>query len=188
MNTEGGGWTLYAITTSTQCAQNLPWGPNELLSPSNSAYITTLFQNSNHTQFLQDFRATGSSTTFTILWNFNGTKSVSQRLNDAVSSGESVSWSVVYSGSIYSYNGTWRYSNAAGISSKWNSSGTNFSNDDGIWGAQNGTLDGDSPGPYLSNGGWGHQNNNAGDGNCQTYYYSGTNSTSGSIRNLMYFR
>jgi|GEM_PF-6547542 len=188
MNTDGGGWTLFAITTSSQCAENLPYGGNELTNITGTAYITTLFKNTNHTEFLQDFRANGVNTTFDIIYNFTDTKTVSQRFDNAVSSGESVNWIVYYGFSSFLYSGTWRYSNAAGTSGKWNSSGSNFSNDDGIWGAQSGQLDGDSPGPYLGNSGWGHQNNNSGDGNCSTYFYNGTNTVSSNIKNLMYFR
>ena len=188
MNTDGGGWTLFAITTSSQCAENLPYGSNELTSITGGAYITTLFKNTNHTEFLQDFRSNGVNTTFDIIYNFTNTKTVSQRIDNAVSNGESVNWIVYYGFSSFLYSGTWRYSNAAGTSGKWNSSGSNFSNDDGIWGAQNGQLDGDSPGPYLGASGWGHQNNNGGDGNCSTYFYNGTSTSSSNIKNLMYFR
>ena len=42
------------------------------------------------------------------------------------------------------------FSNNAQTANKWNTSGGGFSADDGIWGAQNGTIDGNTPGPYLS--------------------------------------
>ena len=188
MNTDGGGWTLFAVTGSSNCAENLSFGPNELTSVSASPYLTTLFKDAQHTEFLQDFRANGSITTFDIIYSFTNSKSVSQRFSTAESSGESVNWIVYFSTSSYLYSGTWWYSNNAGTSSKWNTSGSDFSNDDGIWGAQNGKLDGDSPGPYLSTGGWGHQNSNGSDSGCSTYYFNGTSSSSSNIQNLMYFR
>ena len=188
MNTDGGGWT-FAITTSSRCAENLPYGPNQISTLSSTAYLSTLFKNFSHDEFLQDFRPGGNTTLFSIVYTFgSGTKTVRQRFNDAVGGGENVNWTVSYFGQTYSYTGSWWYSNSAGVSSKWNSSGSNFSNDDGIWGAQNGKLDGDSPGPYLGTGGWGHQNRNAGDNVCSTYYFSGTSVSSNNIVNLMYFR
>ena len=188
MNTDGGGWTLFAITGSSNCAENLAFGGNELTSTTASPYLTTLFKDAQHTEFLQDFRANGSSTTFEIVYNFSDSKSLSQRFANAESAGESVTWIVYYNLSSYLYTGLWRFSNNSQTSNKWNTSGSGFSADDGIWGAQNGTIDGNTPGPYLNNTGWGHQNNNAGDGNCATYFYNGIVTSSSSIKNLMYFR
>ena len=188
MNTDGGGWTLFAITSNTQCAESLPFGSNELTSVSGSAYLTTLFKDFSHTEFLQDFRANGVSTTFDIIYGFTNSKTVSQRFNDSVSSGENVDWIVYYNNSTYTYSGNWMFSSTANTASKWNTSGSGFSNDDGIWGAQNGSLNGNSPGPYLGNSGWGHQNRDGSDSICGTYYYNGTSTTSSSIKNLMFFR
>lgn len=190
LNTDGGGWTLYAITSSSNCAETLSYGSNEITSPSGSAYVSTLMKDFNHSEFLQDFRSGGSSTTFTAVWSFSSTKTLEDRFNFAVSSGESVSWVVSYSGSIYTLSGTWRFSNNAGTSSKWGSSGSNFSNDDGIWGAGSGTLDGNNPGPSLGSGnqGWGHQNYDASDSSCASYYLNGSSQSSSSIKNLMFLR
>ena len=102
---------------------------------------------------------------------------------------ETVNWIVYYNSSSYLYSGTWVFSNNAQTSNKWNTSGSGFSADDGIWGAQNGRLDGNSPGPYLNSSGWGHQNANSGDGVCSNYYYNGTSSTIKNQKNYpMYFR
>ena len=179
--------TLFAITSSSQCAENLPYGPNAITSTSGSAYLSTRYKDISHDEFLQDFRANGSTSTFKIIYTFgSGTKQYDS-FDPAVASGESVNWTVFYSSATYSYSGLWRYSNAASTSSKWNSSGSGFSNDDGAWGAQNGTIDGDSPGPYLGTSGWGHQNANGGDSGCATYYFSGAVPLA-TLKNLMYFR
>ena len=119
MNTDGGGWTLFAITGSSNCAENLAFGSNELTSLGASPYITTLFKDAQHDEFFQDFRANGSTTTlksFTILpiW------SISQRFASAEIGNESVNWIVYYNSSSYLYSGTWVFSNNAQTSNKWN--------------------------------------------------------------------
>ena len=139
--------------------------------------------------FLQDFRANGATTTLKSFTTLPISKSISQRFASAEIGNETVNWIVYYNSSSYLYSGTWVYSNNAQTSNKWNTSpGSGSSADDGIWGAQNGRLDGDSPGPYLNSSGWGHQNSNSGDGVCSNYYYNGTSSTSSNIKNYMYFR
>ena len=81
---------------------------------------------------------------------------------------------MLFTGSTYSYTEIWRWSDNAG--SFKSGSGSNFSNDDGIWGAANGTLNGDSPGPSLSgSSGFGQQNYHSSDSSqCQTYFILGT--------------
>ena len=96
MNTDGGGWTLFAVTGSANCAENLAFGGNELTSVTASPYLTTLFKDAQHTEFLQDFRANGSTTTFEIVYNFSDSKSLSQRFANAESAGENVTWIVYY--------------------------------------------------------------------------------------------
>ena len=108
-----------------------------------------------------------------------------------MSSGINVSWTVTdASGTEYALSGNWQYSNSANTSSRWSGSGSNFSNDDGIWGAASGNLNGNSSGPQLQNvsDGWGHENPNSGDSQCSDYYMNGTQSSSSSIRNYMFYR
>ena len=191
MTTEGGGWTLYAITGPNNCAESLSYGSSELTSLSGSEYLTTLLQDETHTSFLQIFKADGSTTDFTIRYDFTGGSStLADRFDNAVSSGEGVDWVVKSQGVTYTLSGTWRYSNGADTSSKWSGSGSNFSNDDGTWGAAGGTLDGNSPGPQLQNHGdsWGHENPNSGDSQCATYYMDGSQYSSNSLVNYMFFR
>lgn len=191
MTTDGGGWTLFAITTDTKCAESLPYGSDPLLS-NQGAYLTTSLKDMKHTEFLQDFRGDGTNTTYTIKWNFNDSKTLKNRFDSAVSSWETVSWHVKHNGNSYSYtNKEWRFSDSANTSIKWSSSGTNFSSDDGIWGAANSNLNGDSPGPYLSEaaGAWGHENSHSSDAaDCDEYYINGTKYTSSNIVNYMYYR
>jgi len=191
MSTAGGGWTLYGITDSDECAENLPYGGSGLTDINASPYITTLLQDEVHSSFLQIFQADGSITDFTILYTFSdGPATLSDRFNSAVASGVGVTWTVNHVGSTYSLSGTWRYSNGAGTSDRWSSSGSNFSNDDGSWGAASGVVDGNSPGPQLRehSDSWGHENPNSGDSECQQYFVNGSQNSSGSIRNYMFYR
>ena len=113
LTTDGGGWTLYAITDSDECAENLTFGSDELLSLSDNPYLSILMRDAQHSEFMQDFRADGSNTSFIILWSFSNSKTLQSRFADAQSSGESVSWDVLYSGNTYNLNGTWRFSNSS---------------------------------------------------------------------------
>ena len=105
-----------------------------------------------HDQFLQVMKKDGTNTSFTILYDFNsGKKTLKNRINNSVSSGEELDWIVAYGNSLQNkveYKGKrWRYSNNAGTSSKWGgSSSYRFSNDDGIWGAANVTWTEITPG------------------------------------------
>jgi hypothetical protein len=187
MTTQGGGWTLFATTTSDKCAEDLPYGPDVPLSTSGAAYLSTAFQDETHSEFLQDFRADGVATSFSIVYDFGNAKTVSDRFIDAGNSGEGVSWNVETVSNTYSYSGTWWYSSGADTSGKWSSSDVDsFSDDDGSWGATNGTVDGDGGGDLSS--GWGHENQDGGDSNCSNYYENGSSSSSSNIINLMYFR
>lgn len=67
---------------------------------------------------------------------------------------------------------------------KWSSSDlSDFSDDDGSWGATNGTVDGDD-GCDLSSG-LGHENQDGGDSECSSYYMNGSKSTNSNITNRM---
>ena len=57
MTTEGGGWTLFAITSASNCAEALPYGTNAL-NISDSPYFTTLLKDTNH-EFLQIMKKDG---------------------------------------------------------------------------------------------------------------------------------
>ena len=72
----------------------------------------------------------------------------------------------------------------------YSSSSSNFSDDDGIWGAAGGALDGNSPGPHLysHSDSWGHENPDSGDSQCATYWVNGNQNSSSSIRNYMFYR
>ena len=131
------------------------WTWAALTPISDSPYFTTLLKDTNHVEFLQIMKKDGINTDFTIMYEFTGgEKSLQNRMNNAVSSGENVNWTVKHGESLSTTsnfnNKTWRYSSEGNISSKWTGSGSNFSSDDGAWGAANSNLDGGAPGPALS--------------------------------------
>jgi hypothetical protein len=195
MTTEGGGWTLFAVTTASRCAESLPYGPNSI-DVNSTGYFSTMLKAVEHEEFLQVMKKDGTNTSFTIVYDFlTGKKTLQNRINYSVSSGEELNWTVSYGNSLQNkaqYNGKrWRYSNNAGTSSKWNSySSSRFSNDDGIWGAANSNLDGNHPGPYLrhSQGAFGHENPNSGDSVCRNVYENGSSSSHSNLKNLLFLR
>jgi hypothetical protein len=175
---------LYAITSSSQCAEQLPFGPNHI-TESSSAYFSTEYKNIAHNKMLQIFTVNGVEL-YRIQYNFTTTKTLQNRISDATVFGEDVNWVVVEGANQYNYGPhKWYYSDGANItsnSSKWTSTGNNWSNDDGSWGAAPNNIDGNG-GPYER---WGHGNHNSSDATCQNYYTNGVQSSSSTIKNYMY--
>lgn len=172
---------LFAITDSYHCAESLPYGSSHITEASN-AYFSTEHKNISHNKMRQVFTV-GGVEQYTITYNYITTKTLENRLNDAVASGEDVNWVVNQGGTIYNYGPhKWWYSNAASVSGKWNSSGTRWSNDDGSWGAAPNDVQGNN-GPYET---WGHGNHNSNDNTCQNYYTNGTSASSSAIKSYMY--
>jgi len=155
---------LFAITEDYFVAQDLPYGPNAI-TESDSAYLSTLNKAVVHDTWTQIATSDGSTTLFTIDWQFSTSKTLEQRFIDAVNGGEPVAWIVTSGMGTQTYNGTWWYSHDAGdMASRFAGSGLYFSNDDGIWGAGNGVIDGDSNPSGDSAVAWGHGNYNSSNG------------------------
>lgn len=173
---------LFAITSSSQCAELLPYGPNNITEAS-SAYFSTEYKDLSHNTIRQVFTV-GGTELYRITYNFTTTKTLQERFNSATTSGEDVNWVVEHSGNTYNYGPhKWWYSDGAAVSGKWNGSGSNWSNDDGVWGAAPNDVDGNG-GPYQR---WGHGNRNSSDGaTCDDYYTNGTLTSSNAIRSYMY--
>ncbi len=191
LDTLAGGWTLFAITDADECAEDLPFGQDALTDLSASPYVTTALGDQTHTEFLQVFQGDGATTDFTIRYAFDsGEKTLADRFIDAGNSGESVTWTVDASqlSNTISITGSWWYSNRSNTDSVWATSGTEFSNDDGSWGAASGTVDGDDYPLEDYSDAWGHENPNSDDSNCETYWMDGTNYASTSLRSMMFFR
>jgi hypothetical protein len=149
---------LFAVTDNDEVAEQLHFGPGAL-TPASSAYLSTDFKNKVHDSWFQEVALDGTNVDFTVHWQFSSAKTLAQRFQDAVAFGEPVTWTVVDGATTQVINGTWRFSNSAGITTaRFDTSGTRFSNDDGIWGA--GTLvDGNSACNVL----WGVGNCNSSD-------------------------
>jgi hypothetical protein len=156
---------LFAVTDNDEVAEQLSFGPGAL-TPASSAFLSTDFKDQVHDFWMQEVALDGTNVDFTVHWQFSSAKTVAQRFEDARFFGESVTWTVVDGATTQVISGTWRFSNGSGITTaRFDTSGTHFSNDDGIWGA--GTLvDGNDS--FSCNGSgvsWGVGNCNAGDFN-----------------------
>jgi len=106
-----------------------------------------------------------------ITWNFDSAKTVQERFIDAARRGESVQWVIEYQGQTTSKVGTWWFSDNSDVASAFTGgSGTDFSSDDGAWGAASGSVNGDASRP---SGFWGHGNFNSADSTCADIYAEG---------------
>jgi hypothetical protein len=169
----GSRGTLWAITSGTRCAEDLPFGPRppptgECASPSSCPHVCSDCVPWETEAWLQDFWVDGdaASPTLTLEWQFlSGPKTLARRFTDAVTQGERVRWTAIdhTAGTTEVIEGTWFWSWGAGrgrLASHggvvWPSAPTaSFSMDDGCWAA--GTLvDGDDA--TYSNIRWGHCN------------------------------
>lgn len=166
------GITLFAVTDNTQVAEQLSFGAGPL-TQSSAAYLTTDYKNTLHTSWYQEVALDGVNVDFTLRWDFASSKTMANRFADAVSVGESVTWTIVDGAITQVINGTWRYSNSAGITAaRFDTSGTRFSNDDGIWGA-GAVVDGNFSSTNCSTAGviqWGVGNCDGADGSTGSIY------------------
>jgi hypothetical protein len=155
---------LFAVTDNDEVAERLHYGPGALTT-SSSAFLSTDLKDIVHDSWFQEVALDGTNVDFTIVWQFSSAKTLAQRFADAVAVGESVTWTIVDGATTQVINGTWRFSNSAGITTaRFDTSGERFSNDDGIWGA--GTLvDGNNGSSCGSGSGvsWGVGNCNGSD-------------------------
>ena len=146
---------LFATTGDDSCAQNLRYGPEVLVSSGSADgfdfYLSThASSNIQHRQWLQIVLDEGDlSERFRILWTFNSTKSVTERIVSAVEEGEPTDYLVTDTdrgGTEYSYSGSWRFSTNSGITSSTFQSLVStqccLSSQYGVWGAGNGQVDG----------------------------------------------
>ena len=173
------------MTDATQCAENLPYGLNSITEAS-SPYVSTQLRNMLHDAWQQVFTTT-AGTTLHITWQFSNVKTLDERFQSAVKSGEAVSWTIRYSadGSTHSKSGTWRFSSTAGdMLARFASSGSRFSSNNGLWGGATGTVDGDVRYPSDF---WGHGIWSGSETKCRDVYLGSSSPSGISVRrNLMY--
>ncbi|RLI98258.1 MAG: hypothetical protein DRO99_01145, partial [Candidatus Aenigmatarchaeota archaeon] len=119
-----------------------------------------------------------------IVFKWDTERTMAERMSYMVSTGDDADWTAFDGTSTYSGRITGhRFSNGAGITEDSFYTRNTVSSDDGIWGVADGDgLDGNSPGPYLSNydSSFGIENPNSGDSACDTYYVDGTGTNAGS--------
>ena len=152
---------LFAVTDNNQVAEQLHFGPGAL-TPASSAFLSTDFKDRVHDIWMQEVALDGTNVDFTVHWKFSSAKTLAQRFEDAVAVGESVTWTIIDGVTTQVINGTWRFSNGAGITTaRFDTSGTHFSNDDGIWGA--GTLVDGNDSSSCTGVSWGVGNCNSSD-------------------------
>jgi len=171
---------LFAITTSTQCAEQLPYGPCNVRTfdrtYSNAFICSGSFGTWMHNAWSQHLYD-NNKLMFTILYLFNTTDTLANRFIHASTHGVPVRWEVLYNNNIYSYRGVWWFSSGFSATNRFDGSyGSAFSVDDGLWGAANGILNANSFSDTLDStpGSWGQENDNLNDYRCRLYYMNGT--------------
>ena len=187
---------LWAITTSTACAENLPHGDGASWDRA-SAYVCPACVGV-HRSWLQIFTSDGSQEVFRLMWDFADEKSINARFAEATASGESVAWTVLpVGGSILTFTGTWWFSSAAGSYPRA-STAMGWSSDDGSWQARDGCSNGAGDthgsvcpwGPH-NGGGWGQGNWGARDAgtaawNCGHLYTGSVNAYMSGLKSYLY--
>jgi len=185
------GNVLFAVLSSSSCAENLPCVNN--LEFGGSAGFDVSKQDVKHNAFKQVVVEAGV-VTMTIEWKFNPTlKTIRERFDNAVAVEEAVEWRVHGSYGSDDLKGTWQFSDSAHpnwVQPNWGQ--RSFSNDDGTWGAANtNMLNGNtkclssSPNPK-----YGMENCNSADaygGSCNKLYIGATSKTIGSETKVMMY-
>ena len=187
--TANAGLLLFAITEDSAAAEDLPFGPGALAF-GDAAKITTDVANTPHDRWFQEVRIDGmGAPDFTIEWVFSDVKTIADRFQNAVDVGESVTWTVNDPGTVGTtiINGTWRFSNTAGnLAGQFLGSGTEFSEDDGIFGAGS-NVDGTFfPSPCGTQ--WGYGNCNGSDETADLIRNGVATNSENDVRNHMYIR
>jgi hypothetical protein len=189
----GGGWTLFATTDSTRCAEGLPLGYNNLTDLS-TVYATRNVGNLSHTQWMLELYD-NNVLKFSVLMNYSTKKQLDNRIANLITTGEEVVWNVTFNSTEFS--GTtdpYRFStDATSLTAASFYTRTLFSNDDGSWGVVTGNgLNGGAAGPTLSTSGntpkFGQENPNTGDAACNKYYHDTGSTTSSNILMHIYIR
>ena len=217
---------LFLVTDATQCAESLPFGGATLTARDGAAGFSTGLAGAVHTNWVQYVsrgafdprrslaeRSSWEDVLLEIRWTFARAKTLRERLRDAVSIGENVTWRVVVhrasagnavcaGGACDEFNvhGLWRFSSGTKNMTLHLDAflgGASFSTDDGQWGAAR------SPGAVVdgfaqSNGmGWGigvrrstDADTTAGSGCSSVVVTDASGSTSltslGNVRNSIY--
>lgn len=153
------GFNIWAVTTGTACADNLPFGPNAMTDTQTEPYVSTCYADTLHDKWLQEIDMGDGTPGMSIQWNFQTVQTVQNRFVRAVAQAEPVDWTVCYNGTTIQKSGLWWFSKPAGNYTSLfvsGGAGLKFSQDDGLWGAGNGELNGDHGNTYAK-GNWAGQ-------------------------------
>ena len=179
---------LFSVQESGAIAENLSYGPTAITTVS-PPFLSTLVGSVLHTQWTSEGFDAGNNLVYSIDWQFSSAKTVAQRFQDAVTVGEAVNWTVTSpSNGVQTYAGTWYFSTGAGnMTTRFAGSGSNFSNDDGLWGAGTGILNGDGgTGPQGSAMAWGIGNFDFSDSNGTLWQDGVPSALPAGFRNYVY--
>jgi len=181
------GLIPFAITDAGSVAENLDYSSGAI-DINGSARITTDYANSLSNNWFQEVYIDGQSLSYSIEWIFSNNLSMKDRFTEAVTIGSTVKWIINYNGAESIINGNWWWSDNSGQNNfDWTTSGSSFSNDDGIWGAGL-VVNGDSGSP-ANNTRWGVGNYNASD-TSEKVWTDGvmTSGTTPNLKNIMYIK
>jgi len=106
---------LFAITNSNTCADDLPVGTASEWNPETSSPYFCTDCTINVSNFWLQLVSVDDKLKFSIIWQFDTLKTLSERLRDAGTVGESVTWIVTTKeGEVTAMRGTWRWSHGNG--------------------------------------------------------------------------
>ena len=129
------GLIPFAVTDANNVAERLNYGSGAI-DINGAARITTDYANMLSDTWFQEVYLDGQTLAYSIEWGFSNSLSMKDRFSEAVATGTSVNLLIKSGANEYNISGTWRWSNSSGQDTfDWTTSGSNFSNDDGIWGA-----------------------------------------------------
>lgn len=174
----GQHYELFAAIGGGGCAESLYYGPQAITTAGSADglheyYLSTATRSRNiaHKKWMQIVTQDGQYELFRIYWTFSDPKTLANRFTSAVSVGERVHYLVVTNKGVeYIYDGTWRFSEAAGINTAtFARSGCCFSASNGAWGGGPDTIDGNNR--FSRNKVfWGQGNFRESDADCKTVY------------------
>ncbi|AZQ85334.1 PEP-CTERM sorting domain-containing protein [Colwellia sp. Arc7-635] len=182
------GLIPFAITDIGHVAERLNYGAGAI-DVNGPARITTDYANTLSDNWFQEVYMDGQSLSYSIEWKFSNNLSMKDRFTEAVTVGSSVQWLINSNGTESIINGTWWWSDSSKQNNfDWTTSGSSFSDDDGIWGAGL-IVNGDSGSGIRSNNTtWGVGNYNSGDTSQRVWTNNVTTSGVTDLKNIMYIK
>jgi hypothetical protein len=197
-----GGEALFAVVGGAACAENLYYGPQAITTTGSADGLHPYFlstataaRDTPHQHWTQIVTSDGATELFRIYWTFDTPRTLADHIITATTQGVAVSYRVeTPTGGVYTYAGTWWFSNGAQVTSaKFSTAAVvlGFSADDGAWGAGSGVIQANgNTGAYSLAHFWGVGNWDSADNTeCYKIYMDGVVSTSygANTRTYMYY-